>query len=146
MTQNRRVHSFEFLHIEAEIVQLHQFFQYWYNKDIDFSEENFSRLSNVLADSFKLVSPDGIVLERLPLLDGIHQAHNKKNGMRIWIEEVRVEHWFDELVLATYHECQDFEGNATVRLSSVLFRKKPGTPNELEWLHVHETWLDRSNV
>ncbi len=145
MTDNRRIHSFDFLHIEAEIVQLHQFFQDWYNGDIEFNEDNFSRLNHVLAESFKLVSPDGKVLERQLLLDGIHQAHNTRQGMRIWIEEVRVLHWFDELVLAMYHEHQDLDGKSTVRLSSVFFRKKPGTPNQLEWLHVHETWLDHND-
>ena len=145
MTQNRRIHSFDFLHIEAEIVQLHQFFQDWYNGEIELSEENFSRLDDVLAKSFELVSPEGRILERNPLLDGIHQAHNTRKGMRIWIEDVRVLHWFDELVLATYNECQDYEDKTTVRLSSVLFRNKSNTPNGLEWLHVHETWMDPSD-
>ncbi len=145
MTQKRRIHSFDFLHIEAEIVQLHQFFQDWYNGEIELSEEKFSRLDDVLADSFKLVSPEGRLLERKLLLDGIQKAHNARNGIRIWIEDVRVLHWFDELVLAAYHECQEFEGNETVRLSSVLFRIKADTPNRLEWMHVHETWLDQSN-
>ncbi len=142
MTQPRNVHSFDFLHIEAEINQLHQFFQDWFNGEIEPSDENFSRLSVVLADSFKLVSPDGRVLERQPLLDGLHQAHDTRNDIRIWIKEVRVLHWFDKLVLATYQEWQQIEGKITARLSSVLFGRKPGTPHGLEWLHVHETWMD----
>jgi len=142
MTQPRNVHSFNFLHIEAEIIQLHQFFQDWFNGEIEPSEENFSRLSDVLADSFKLVSPDGQVLQRKPLLDGLEQAHNTRRGMRIWIEDMRVLHWFDELVLAIYQEWQQIEGKTTSRLSSVLFVRKPGTPNGLEWLHVHETWME----
>jgi len=144
MTKKRRIHSFDFLHIEAEIVQLHQFFQDWFNGITDPSEEDFSRLSDVLAEGFMLVSPDGRAIDRQPLLDGLYQAYNSRKGMRIWIREVRVLHWFDHLVLATYQEWQEIESQVTARLSSGLFREKAGTPNGLEWLHVHETWLEKT--
>ena len=143
MTAKRRLHSFDFLHIEAEIVQLHQFFQDWHNGNLAFTEENFSRLSNVLAEQFGMVAPDGQMIERQPLLEGLHQAHSSRQGMRIWIEDVRVLYWFDHLVLAAYQEWQEINGQITARLSSVLFGEKPSTPNNLEWLHVHETWLDQ---
>jgi len=140
MPNKLRIHSFDFLHIEAEIVQLHQFFQDWFNGEVEPSEKNFSRLSDVLGESFRLVSPDGRIHERQTLLDGLFQAHNARQGIRIWIEEVGVLHWFDQLILATYQEWQQIEGSVTTRMSSVLFGKKDSTPNGLEWLHVHETW------
>jgi hypothetical protein len=143
MNKKRRIHSFDFLHIEAEITQLHAFFQQWFNGEMAPTEENFSRLRNVLAEGFQLVSPDGNLLERLPLLDGLFQAHGSREGMEIWIEEVSVLHWFDRLALATYQEWQKLDGQVTARLSSVLFRDKEDAPNRIEWLHVHETWLDQ---
>ena len=47
----------------------------------------------------------------------------------------------DKLALATYVEWQEVEGQTNSRLSTALFRGKVGTPNNVEWLHVHETWL-----
>lgn len=141
MTTNRRIHSFDHLHVEAEIVELHQFFQDWYIGKLERSKENFDRLENALADGFRIVTPNAQIIERQPLIDGIENAHNTQVAMRIWIEDVHIQHWLDDHVLATYQEWQEKGGETTTRLSSVLFKRKPENPHGLEWLFVHETWM-----
>lgn len=141
MINKRRIHSFDHLHLEAEIVQLHQFFQDWYNGDIRNTKEIFSRLVNALADGFRIIMPDGAIIERNTIIEAIERDYNTKSAMRIWIEDVRVQRWFDDHVLASYQEWQEIDGNTTVRISSVLFKEKSKNPNGLEWLYVHETWL-----
>ena len=46
-----------------------------------------------------------------------------------------------DITLVTYEEWQDEGSGERGRISSALFRSRVGTPNGLEWLHVHETWL-----
>lgn len=48
-----------------------------------------------------------------------------------------------DIALVTYEESQSRDGDKRVLFSSALFRDKEGTPNGLEWLHVHETWLSQ---
>ena len=127
--------------IENEIVQLHQFFQDWYNNELSFTEENFSHCSNVLAPGFSIVFPSGEKIERESLLKGLWQAHNSRKGMRIWIKNVHLIHQIHDVILATYEEWQEIDKTVSARISSVAFQTNQNTPNGLLWLHVHETWI-----
>jgi len=128
-----------------EVVELHQFFQDWYNGDIPPTGENFTRLANVLSDDFVIIGPDGEATPRAPLVSGLRQAHNSRTGFEIKIEQFRF-HWqVGDIALATYQEWQSGHQSKkrSGRLSTVIFKKQPETPNGLAWLHVHETWLNR---
>ena len=131
--------------IENEIIQLHQFFQDWYNNELAPTDENFSRCADVLAPDFSIIFPNGEIIQQQPLLDALHKAHNSRTGMRIWINNVQVYHHVGDLILATYEEWQEIEGQVTARLSSVLFQEAQPTPNGIRWLHVHETWINTEN-
>jgi hypothetical protein len=131
--------------VENEIVELHQFFQDWYNNILSPSPANFARCEKVLADSFTIIFPNGEKVSCKPLLEGLRSAHHSRTNMRIWIENIQVLYQLGELILATYEEWQEIEGKVTIRVSSVLFRKVPDTPNNLLWLHVHETWLNSAD-
>jgi hypothetical protein len=48
------------------------------------------------------------------------------------------------MLLATYEEWQVIEGETRGRLSTALFRNREGTPNGIEWVHLHETWMSDS--
>jgi hypothetical protein len=127
--------------IENEIIQLHQFFQDWYNNQLTPTDKNFARCENVLAPDFSIIFPDGNMVLCQPLLGKLREAHNSHTRMRIWIENIQVLHQIGDLILATYEEWQEIEGTVTARLSSVLFKEAQSTPNGLLWLHVHETWI-----
>ena len=126
---------------QQEIVELHQFFQDWFTGVLLADDAAFARFSQVLGDTFIIISPDGRALSRNPLLESLRGMHGAHKGQRIWIENVQLRHQADNLALVTYEEWQEVAENKTGRLSTVLFQVKPDTPNGLEWLHVHETWL-----
>jgi len=128
--------------IENEIIELHQFFQDWYNNQLTPTDESFARCADVLAPDFAIIFPSGDKVLCQPLLDSLRNTHNSHTGMRIWIENIQVLHQIGDLILATYEEWQEIEGQITSRLSSVLFQKTRSTPNGLQWLHVHETWIN----
>ena len=128
--------------IENEIVELHQFFQDWYNNILPPTDENFARCINVLHPSFRIILPSGDQILYQTLLEILRNAHGSRRNMRIWIKHIQALHQFEDLVLATYEEWQEIDGQVNSRLSTVLFHKAPKTPNGLRWLHVHETWIN----
>ena len=130
----------------AEITELHQFFQDWFNGAVPDDHRTFARFAGVMGEGFVIVTPEGRAVERAALVDGLRGAHGRwrpegKSGGRIWIENVDVRHASDGMTAVTYEEWQEVDGRVRGRLSTALFGAKPGAPNGLEWLHVHETWL-----
>lgn len=127
----------------AELRELHQFFQGWGEGALADTDETFRRLSSVLADDFELVTPEGRVIAKDPLLEGLRSSHGARRGRgyRIRIENERARSIGEGLHLVVYEEWQELEGEARGRLSTAVLRSRAGTPNGVEWLHVHETWL-----
>ena len=128
--------------IENEIIELHQFFQDWYNKCLSPTDKNFARCVNVLHPNFRIILPRGDQIQYHTLLEILRNAHGSHTNMHIWIKRIQVLHQIGDLVLATYEEWQEIDGQVNSRLSTVLFQKAPKTPNGLSWLHVHETWIN----
>ena len=126
-----------------EIVELHQFFQDWFNGDIDPSETAFSRFSGVMAEDFTIITPTGIPTPREPLISMLQKAHATRQNIKIWIENIVLRHRIGGMLLVTYEEWQQIGDDKTGRLSSALFREDSNCLNGLEWLHVHETWLEQ---
>ena len=126
---------------EREIIELHQFFQDWFNGAGPNTDEQFARAAGVLAEGFVIISPDGTLTEGAPLLARIRQGHGTRPNFRIWVEDFRFHRQDGHIALTTYQEWAEIGEETTARLSTALFREKAGTPNGVEWLHVHETWL-----
>ena len=129
--------------VENEIIELHQFFLDWYNNKLSPSDENFTRVSDVLAPDFTIIFPSGENVFCQPLLDRLRNANNIHANMRIWIRNIKVRFHIGNLILATYEEWQEIDGLITSRLSSVVFQDNETKPNGLQWLHVHETWINK---
>lgn len=126
----------------AEIVELHDFFQGWLGGMLPATDEAYTRLVDTQASEFVIVTPGG---ERIPgptLLAQLRSAHGSRPGWRMWIENAELRFAQGGMSVATYEEWQQHaDRTITGRLSTVVFRDQPGTPNGLIWLHVHETWL-----
>jgi RimJ/RimL family protein N-acetyltransferase len=129
---------------EKEVVELHQFFQDWFNGSISNTDEQFARFADVMADSFGMVPPNGRFVTRTPLLAGLRGSYGRSQQSpgRIWIENFVTRQTGPDWLLATYEEWQTFDNNTTSRLSTVLLQEHETAPNGFIWLHVHETWLN----
>jgi hypothetical protein len=129
-------------HWHAEIVELHDFFQEWLGGALPATDAAYARLVDTQAPEFMIVTPGGERILREPLLAQLRAAHGSRPGWRMWIENAELRCAQGGLTVATYEEWQRHaDGTVTARLSTVVFRERPGTPNGLAWLHVHETWL-----
>lgn len=129
---------------EKEIVELHDFFQDWFNAVLPQSQEAFNRMDRVIDRRFAIVMPSGVRVEREVLLARLFGAHGARSGIRIWIERVSVLIETDDLAVVEYEEWQEEGGEVTSRYSTVVFRRQQNVPNKLVWVHVHETWFTRS--
>lgn len=125
-----------------EVAELHEFFQDWFTGKLPDTDEEFERFPSVMNESFHIVSPSGIITSSDQILALVRSAHNS-GEILIWIENHTHLMTLGDIALITYEESQSREGDKRVLFSSALFREKEGTPNGLEWLHVHETWLPR---
>jgi len=132
-----------------EVAELHDFFQDWFNATVEPTEESFARVADVIAAGFTLIGPDAKVTRRAALLDRLRQGHgrwrepgSKEPGTgSIRIDHVRLHLIEGPLAVVVYDERHDVRGEVRVRRTTALFRLVHGTPNGVEWYHVHETWI-----
>ena len=119
---------------EAEVRELHTFFERWYSGVAALSE--FSRL-DVLADSFVLIGPDGRSSNVEQVRAFVETAYGRRpTGFTIRNVAVR-----PHAPVGTYEEWQTVGDVTTRRISTAVMMPDPGTPNGLRWVHLHETWL-----
>lgn len=129
-----------------EIDELHDFFEDWFNGDIEQSSETFERFESVIAPGFVLIDLEGAAVPRDQLVPAIRDrwGHRDEQDEPIAIDTDAIEllRSEGELHLVTYIEHQRVGDSSNDRRSSVLFRESDGAPNGLEWLHVHETLIE----
>lgn len=129
----------------AEVVELHHFLEVWSNAELQPTEGAFARFGDVIAPSFLIIDPDGETLGREPIVEAIRAAHGRWSSApgQIRIENFRLHQSGGDYALATYEEWHEVAGESVGRLSSVLFGPNEQTPNGLEWLHLHEVWIQQ---
>ena len=127
---------------EDEVAELHGFFQDWFNGDVEKTDEVFARFADVMAPGFTLRSPDGTTREREPLLEGLFTTHGTRSGMRIWVDQVKLVEETDGVLVVTYEEWHERDGESRGRNSRARMRRAADRPNGLEWLDVHEEWIE----
>lgn len=130
---------------EEEVLGLHRFFERWYRGEPDPSGEEFARVSDVLTEDFRMVNPDGALVTRSELLAGLRSVHGTKpggpQGFRIRIERLAYRMLGRGMAAVTYEEWHEAGTRSKGRISTAIFREHDDTPNGVEWVHVHETWL-----
>lgn len=127
---------------QQEIIDLHQFFQDWFQGTLPKIQSAFSRFEDVLHPQFHLISPQGKSLSKRYLTKQLFSAFGTSPTVKIWIENPQLHIQTEQFAIATYHELQSTDTTPpTTRISTVTFAPNSFAPNQLHWLHVHETWL-----
>ncbi|WP_051328803.1 DUF4440 domain-containing protein [Geminicoccus roseus] len=121
-----------------EVADLHVLFTRWLGP----GEGDLARAAAALAPEFRMVLPDGALVERAAVLAFLEAMRGRRGpAFRIEIAEAEAREAGQGHVLVTYVERQEDDGKATARRSSALFRFEPSAPCGVVWLHLHETWL-----
>ena len=132
---------------EKEIHEMHAFFQAWFRGELPDTDEGFARFSQVVSESMVHINPGGTVSEHTALVDAIRKGYGGWRGQgeswKIEIRNVQLRQDLGNALVVTYEEWQFLGQQTRARLSTVVFGKKEGTPNGLEWLHIHEVWMPR---
>jgi hypothetical protein len=122
-----------------EIRRLHLGFERWFHGD---ESCEFGEIERSLAADFTFFAPNGEVVERTELLDGIRAAFGSR-PIRIRIEAATVLWESDDAVLMAYEEWHGHDDRSTARRSTALLTPDPGAPEGLVWRHVQETAIPR---
>jgi hypothetical protein len=127
--------------IEKEITELHQFFESWYRGNIDNTEPSISRLADVLAVEFALITADGHVVERKQLLELMRAEFATKPQIKIWVENYQLRFSDQNVFIAIYEEHGIEKNQERVNLITAVLRENQQQVNGLEWLHISEVHL-----
>lgn len=125
----------------AEIRQLHEFFAGWYTGELADTDENFARLTDVLADDFQLITGGGFTVDRDMMVGMMRGEHGSRPDMEMHVDEPRLRLHEGGLILFTYREHGSSAGRSKSTLITVLMREVPEAPNGVQWVHLHETEL-----
>jgi hypothetical protein len=131
--------------VTQEIVRLHEFFEDWMTGKLTRTDENFAQFADSLSTNFYIVTPSAQLTQKDVLLSRLYDTHNQRQNFRIWIKNVEVRHILEDVVVATYEEWQETEGDEkpNALLSTVVFTQDHTKPNNLLWQCVHETRLQQ---
>ncbi|MDF1836422.1 MAG: hypothetical protein P1V35_01010 [Planctomycetota bacterium] len=123
-----------------EVLDLHEFFEDWLSGRGPNTPECFARLSRSLDSEFEIITPDGQLISRENLIDGLSGGFGSRGPeFRLWVQNTRARMVEEGLCLVTYEEWQATDGVEKGRLSSALLRCTP--QGICTWIHVHETAL-----
>lgn len=126
---------------EHEIRELHDLFTRWYVGIEPNTDEAFARFADVMADDFVMVTPDGRRLDRQEVL-GFVRAGAGSRSLTIETRRHDYRGGAGGMHVMMYEEWQRIDDEETGRYSTAVFRERADTPNGIEWVLVHETWID----
>lgn len=125
-----------------EIEALHDFFVKWYGGTVERSA--FDRMERTIGPEFEMVTPDGVRHDRSTVLKGVRDSygHNKPGDFDIEIRNVELIEHLGSYAVVRYEEWQTSAEERTGRVSTVLLCEQMDAPGGLEWIDLHETWLE----
>lgn len=124
---------------QREVVELQDFLEGWISGALDASEETYRRFSDVLAHDFHIVPPAGEALDRDGLIEYMVDQHGRDEHISRWVEDLRIHRLAEDIVVAVFDEWQVRDGERRGSRISGILRQASGTPNGVEWAHIHET-------
>ena len=126
----------------AEVDDIHAFFELWFTGELPATRAELARFSDVLADDFRMIQPSGLTRTEEGIVQDVFDAHAAHDDVTIETSTFEPRAVADDTCLGTYEEWQTVGDDRTGRIATVLFRRDAETPNGVEWVHLHETWLD----
>ncbi len=124
-----------------EVDELHAFFELWFVGELPQTRSELRRFERVLAEDFRMIQPSGLTKTRDGIVTDVFDAHEAHENVTVETSSLEPRHVADETCLGTYEEWQTTGEERTGRVATALFRRAAGTPNGVEWVHLHETWL-----
>jgi hypothetical protein len=123
-----------------EVLALHEFFVAWFRPGP--TTVDFGRCEAAFAPGFRIVTPDGMVDDRIAILQRLRQARcSQPPDFAIVISGIEPLWQQGDAILLAYVEEQYRSGSTTRRRSAALFTAEPSAPHGVVWRHLQETWM-----
>ena len=126
---------------KKEIIELHQFFEEWFNGPATEGKYSLERVDRALDKDFEIISPNGNRSDKRTLLKNLERAKGSWNGEKIRIKNIEIKELEDEIGLALYEEWQGKPNEMKGRLSSAVFKRAEKAPAGVQWVHLYEIWI-----
>lgn len=127
---------------KTEIIELHEFFEDYFLGRLPL--DALERADAAFDPHFTMVGPDGVLRNRVTIMQMLHDGHHHTDDLSITTTEHHLIHEDADTVVAGYVERHDLRDERTnERRTSVVFLRDPAAPNGLAWRHAQETWIDR---
>lgn len=132
---------------EKEVLDFHSALELWLGGHSSQDDQSYRRIADVLTQEFTYVPPEGEFVLRSQSVMALKQAYGAEGeAFKIKIENMRTVISSTDLCMVVYEEWQKLPDKTTARQSTAVFQRKAGAPNDVEWVHVHETWLPQEKV
>ena len=105
-----------------------------------YRSRDFRRCEAAFAPDFQMVTPDGKIIGRAAIIEGLAAARAAPD-FRIDISDIRMIWEGPTSSLLLYVEEQYRDGGTTRRRSAALFAADPKAPFGVVWRYLHETWM-----
>ncbi len=133
-----------FADCSAEIIRLHKILELWTRGTLNQTDQEFAQFADVLAPGLNLINPDGKLEARDKIVERFRASHGARAGLGFSIDISNIVLHYDlgDRALLSYQEhwlIQD-KRDSTI-LSTALLGRQQGLPNNVAWLHLHETWI-----
>lgn len=123
----------------AEIEQHFQFMTRWQSGELD--EDAFARQEKVSAPEFKIVGPNGQVIDRDGVISQLYDSKGTMEAPETDIEDVELVKDLGEYALVRYKAVRDGDERSDT-IETVLFRDDEDAPGGLVWVDLHETYVE----
>ena len=132
--------------VRKEVLELHHFFERWFNGIPPKSEEAFARVTSVWFEPFSLIDPRNKIHDAASLLTETFNFHGAFPHLKIGIHDLSVRAAVDSNVaIACYEEWHIDTLEKEIRTcSATLVRHAPG-PLGVKWLHINESSCSQPN-
>jgi putative acetyltransferase len=126
----------------TEVIDLHRFFQDWFNGTIPKNEQVFQRVAAVWPESFVLVDKRNGLHDAASILQDTYDFHGAFPKLKIHIRGLVVtEIPGTSVAVARYEEWHVDENETEARLCSATLVCSPES-GSVRWVHIHESKIE----
>jgi hypothetical protein len=124
-----------------EVIELHAFFQAWFNGECPKTEESFARVRVAWPEPFTLIDPSHTVRRSHELLRQTYLEYGAYPGLKIQVRNPQALHETSEnQVVVAYEEWHVDPKGQEGRMCTAILGFQYGVSSRVpKWLHVHES-------
>ncbi|XP_058226105.1 sucrose-phosphatase 2-like [Rhododendron vialii] len=132
-----------------EVVMFYSFYERWRRAEVQKTEQSMQKLRLSFYPLGIIVHPSGFEQPLHQYIDGVQRSYGDKQGtqFRVWLDRVSSAQIGVDIWLVKFDKWELSGEEQECCLTTVLLRsKQTEVPNGFIWMHVHQTWLDKSGL